>query len=216
MGNNRKQLLIKELCKTSFVLCSTFALYNINFFKMARLKNLIKLEGTLDNLTFYKSADGHFVRTKGGVSKKRIMNDPAFARTRENGKEFGSIAGSGKMLRQALGSLVFRAKDAKLSSRLVKVMGQIKNRDSVNARGERTVAEGLSNTDAMLMLKGFDFNAKAPLASVLKVPVSVDESTGAVSLAAFNPMEQLYAPQGATHFSLQTGFFEFRFCNGYL
>ena len=59
---------------------------------MAKLKGIIKLEGTLDNLTFYKAKEGYLVKTKGGVSKERIQNDPAFERTRENGSEFGSSA----------------------------------------------------------------------------------------------------------------------------
>ena len=70
---------------------------------MARQSSLIKIEGTIDNLTFYKSADGHFVRSKGGVSKNRIMNDPAFVRTRENGAEFSSIVGSGKNFENGIG-----------------------------------------------------------------------------------------------------------------
>ena len=59
---------------------------------MGKLAGIIKLEGTLDGLTFYKSADGYLVRTKGGVSKTKIMNDPSFARTRENLCEFGANA----------------------------------------------------------------------------------------------------------------------------
>jgi hypothetical protein len=48
---------------------------------MGKSAGIIKIEGTLDGLTFYKSKDGYMVRTKGGVSKKRIMTNPAFART---------------------------------------------------------------------------------------------------------------------------------------
>ncbi len=32
---------------------------------MAKLKSLIKIEGTLDELTFYKTQDGNLVRQKG-------------------------------------------------------------------------------------------------------------------------------------------------------
>lgn len=181
---------------------------------MAKLKSLIKLEGTIEDLTFYKSADGYFVRTKGGVSKNRIMNDPAFARTRENGAEFGSIALSGKLLRTALGPMVFRAKDSKLTSRLVKVMGQIKNLDSVSARGSRNVAEGLNNSSSTSVLEGFDFNAKATLGSVLNSIVTVDIATGTVSIAAYNPLEQMRSPEGASHFSLQVGFLNIDFATG--
>jgi hypothetical protein len=181
---------------------------------MARVNSLVKIEGTLDNLTFYKSADGHFVRTKGGVSKNRIMNDPAFVRTRENGVEFGSIASSGKLLRNSMGSLLVKAKDAKLSSRLVKVMGQIKNMDTNSVRGSRNVAQGLMDANAKLLLKGFDFNIKAPLGNVLNAAISVTPATGEVSIFPFNPMEQMRAAEGATHFSLQVGFLNLDFETG--
>ena len=56
---------------------------------MAKQGGLLKVVGKLDDLSFYKSADGFLVRTKGGVSGDRIANDPTFQRTRENGAEFG-------------------------------------------------------------------------------------------------------------------------------
>ncbi len=70
---------------------------------MAKQKSFLKVAGTLDGLTFYKSVDGHLVRTKA-CSKSRIMNDPAFIRTRENIAEFGSTAQWGKLLRNAIGT----------------------------------------------------------------------------------------------------------------
>lgn len=178
---------------------------------MAKQNSLIKIEGTIDNLTFYKSADGHFVRSKGGVSKSRIMNDPAFVRTRENGAEFSSIASSGKLLRTALGSMLFKAKDPKLTSRLVKVLAQVKNMDGNSVRGERNVAEGLTDVTAKALLTGFDFNVRASLGSVLNAPIAANMATGAVSIAAFNPMEQMNCSNGATHFSLQSGFLDVDF-----
>ena len=47
---------------------------------MAKFDGIFNLEGTLKGMTFYKSKDGHMVRTKGGVSKERIAKDPAFER----------------------------------------------------------------------------------------------------------------------------------------
>ncbi len=181
---------------------------------MAKVRSLIKFEGTMDDMTFYKGADGFLVRTKGGVSKNRIMNDPAFARTRENGMEFGSIAGSGKLLRSALGPMVFRAKDSKLTSRLVRVMGQLKNMDTVSARGARNVAKGLDNPLAIAVIEGFDFNARATYSSILNASSAVDVISGKVTISAFNPTEQLRSPDGATHFSLQVGFLRVDFASG--
>ena len=181
---------------------------------MGKLDGIIKIQGTLDNLTFYKSADGHLVRTKGGVSKNRIMNDPAFQRTRENGTEFGHSATSGKMLRTAVGTLLFHAKDRRLSSRLMTVMSQIKNLDSTGIRGERHVSEGLGTAEGRLLLKGFDFNAQAALGSVLYVPTVLDTPTGKVTLSDFIPAEQVMFPDGATHFSMRSAFVNLDFATG--
>lgn len=181
---------------------------------MAKLNGILKIEGTLENLTFYKSADGHMVRTKGGVSKKRILTDPAFIRTRENGAEFGKSANAGKMLRMAAGTLVFKAKDAKLSSRLLQVMSKIKNLDTISVRGERNVSEGILTLDGQLALRGFDFNNRAPLKAVLCSPYVLDTNTGAVVIADFTPGEQLRFPAGATHFNMRGAFVNLDFATG--
>ena len=181
---------------------------------MAKLNGILKIEGTLDNLTFYKSADGHMVRTKGGVSKHRIMNDPSFVRTRENGVEFGECAKSGKVLRGALGTMLFKAKDAKLSSRLMKVMSEIKNQDLISDRGLRNVAQGITTAEGKLYLKGFDFNVHAAMRSVLYAPLTVDTGSGKVSIPQLIPQQQLRYPIGATHFSLQSAFANVDFLTG--
>jgi hypothetical protein len=173
---------------------------------MARINGMIKIEGTLENLTFYKNGGDHFVRTKGGVSKSRIMNDPAFVRTRENGTEFSSIAASGKLLRTALGPLLFKAKDSRLSSRMLQLLSKVKNLDATSVRGMRNVSEGFTNSAGKTLLVGFDFNARASLGSVLNASILVDVATGVLTFSAFDPTQQLKAAEGATHFSMQSGF----------
>jgi hypothetical protein len=51
---------------------------------MAKLKGIIKIKGTIGDITFYKSQGGYMAREKGDVDSKRIATDPAFQRTREN------------------------------------------------------------------------------------------------------------------------------------
>lgn len=171
---------------------------------MAKASGIIKIEGTVEDLTFYKKDGKNFVRKKGGVPKERIASEPNFVRTRENNAEFGHSGNSGKILRLALGSLVFKAKDSKLSSRLLRTMSRIKNLDSVSARGLRRVALGLATPEGKLELKGFDFNVNAPLKSVLYAPYALDTATGVFSFTDFLTAEQLMIPQGATHVSLQS------------
>lgn len=69
---------------------------------MAKQKGIIKLQGKVGDISFYKSKDGYLAREKGGVDGQRIASDPAFQRTRENGKEFGNAGRNGKVLRNAL------------------------------------------------------------------------------------------------------------------
>jgi len=41
---------------------------------MAKQKGILRVTGTLDELSFYKEKDGFLVKTKGGITKNRIKN----------------------------------------------------------------------------------------------------------------------------------------------
>ena len=180
---------------------------------MARLKGILKIEGTLDELTFYKTQDGHLVKTKGGVSADRIANDPNFQRTRENGSEFGSSATAGKVLRNAVRNLMMNAADNRVTSRLTQVMTVIKNYDTTSARGERTVAVGIADPAALALLKDFDFNDKAILSGVLFAPFIVTPATGEIAIPAFVPLNDIAYPGGATHVNMKAAFANVDFTN---
>ena len=181
---------------------------------MAKQQSFLKVAGTLDGLTFYKSVDGHLVRTKGGVSKGRIMNDPAYIRTRENIAEFGTTAQSGKLLRNAIGTMLNRAKDPRMSSRMMGILSKVRQLDSSSARGERVVSEGLLTLNGKQLLKGFDFNNRAALQAVFHAPFNLDTLTGVVTIADFVPLDQLQIPEGATHVSFRTAFINLDFVTG--
>ena len=170
---------------------------------MAKSSGIIKIEGTVEDLTFYKRDGRNFVRRKGGIARERIENDPNFVRTRENNTEFGHSGNAGKVLRMAMGSLVFKAKDSKLASRMLQTMSQIKNLDTTSARGQRKVALGLATPAGKQLLQGFDFNINAPLNGVLFAPYTTDLVNGTIDFVDLIPAEQLQFPQGATHVSLQ-------------
>ena len=179
---------------------------------MAKLKGIIKIEGTLDNLTFYKGQDGgYLVKTKSGVSKERILNDPAFERTRENGSEFGHSATSGKLLRTSVRNLMIKAKDNRVTSRLTQVMSKVKNLDTTSTRGNRNVATGLATAQGKTVLKGFDFNKRALLSAVLFAPFSIDNATGEISIPDLTPANDVSYPTGATHMSISSAFLDLNF-----
>ncbi|ALM22018.1 hypothetical protein AAT17_12645 [Nonlabens sp. MIC269] len=177
---------------------------------MARQTGIIKLKGTLGDISFYKSSDGHLARTKGGVDANRIANDPAFQRTRENGSEFGRAGKGGKVIRNAIRVLLQNAKDKRVVSRLTKALVAVTKTDTVNQRGARTIEDGdMSN------LQGFEFNLNGKLGSTLFAPysTSLDRATGDVelNLAPFAPAVRIAAPSGTTHFKVVTGAAELDF-----
>lgn len=181
---------------------------------MAKLSSLLKIEGTLDGMTFYKGKDGYLVRTKGGVSKSRIQNDPAFIRTRENGTEFGHVAKSGKTLRQALTPLLADVKDGRLVSRLTKTLNLVKNADTTSTRGNRQVGIGIATTEGQNAIKAFDFNQNAQLDSILLTDVVLDTATGGVLISNLNPLQQINPPSGATHVSFTAAVLNLNFQTG--
>ena len=171
---------------------------------MAKVSGIVKIEGTVEDLTFYKRNGRNFVRRKGGIARERIESDPNFVRTRENNSEFRHNCESGKLLRMSLGSLVFKAKDANLSNRLMQSMSRIKNLDTTSARGKRRVEIGITSPEGKQVLRSFDFNANAPLQNVLFTPHALNILTGEIRLTGLVPAEQLLFPQGATHASFQS------------
>ncbi|MCF8239571.1 MAG: hypothetical protein K9I85_15520 [Saprospiraceae bacterium] len=167
---------------------------------MAKFKSLFKVKGSLDDVSFYKTRNGHQARLKGGVESDRIATDPAFKRTRENAAEFAAVAASKKLLRLALRSVIKGIRDGGMNNRLSRVLHQVKRLDLTSDRGQRTVAIGLESEDGREALSGFSFNDQAPLDVVLAVVPVVDLATGVVTLPKLNPAEDLFIPAGATHF----------------
>tara|TARA_R110002051_G_scaffold40200_1_gene83903 strand:+ start:2700 stop:3452 length:753 start_codon:yes stop_codon:yes gene_type:complete len=167
---------------------------------MAKLKSLLKIEGTLDGMTFYKKADGqYYVRAKGGVKKERILNDPSFARTRENNSEFAEVAKSGKQFRRALVGALTNVKDRTKTTRLSSNLFKVKNYDTTSGRGERKVSIGIQEAEAKVQLVGFDFNKNAPLDTVLLQNYVINTTSKEISLGDFIPNIMLANPKGATH-----------------
>lgn len=169
---------------------------------MAKQKGILKIEGTLGGMTFYKSNGEHLVREKGGVSGDRIANDPNFIRTRENNQEFGRAGLAGKLLRDSLRILIMTASDRLVTSRTVTKMFEIMKLDTTSARGERSPAVALETAEGKALLKGFDFNEKSMLKAILYKAYTVDTATGEIVIQALKPKTDIAFPAGATHISI--------------
>jgi hypothetical protein len=179
---------------------------------MAKQSGIIKLEGTIGDIAFYKSQDGHLARAKGGVSADRIKNDASFQRTRENGEEFGRAGTAGKLLRIAFRQFLQNA-DNRMVSRLTKELVAVVKADVTSTRGQRNVLDG-----ELEMLEGFEFNIDGKLTTTIFFPftATIDRATGALQVAvpAFSPLNNVAAPEGATHMKLISGGASIDFENG--
>ncbi len=168
---------------------------------MARQKGIIKLKGTVGGITFYKTQDGHLAREKGGVDAKRIKNDPAFQRTRENGSEFGRAGNAGKVLRTSIRSLLLNSADSRMVSRLTQRMIKVIQADATSIRGERNVIDGEA-----ILLEGFEFNIRGKIGTSLFAPYTptIDRVTGQIKVVIppFIPSNMIAAPSGTTHFKI--------------
>ena len=169
---------------------------------MAKQKGIIKLDGTIGGITFYKTTeDGYLAREKGGVSADKIANDPAFQRTRENGEEFGRAGKAGKLLRNAIRAMLQNASDSRMVGRLTQKMVEVIQEDVTNPRGQRNVIDGEAE-----LLEGFEFNISGKLGTTLYAPFTgtIDRVAGTLTanIPAFVPINMLAAPGGSTHFKI--------------
>ena len=179
---------------------------------MAKQKGIIKLKGTLGDITFYKSQDGFLAREKGGIDGSRIANDAAFQRTRENGAEFGTAGKAGKMLRNAIRALLQNTADSRMVGRLTREMVKVVQADITNPRGRRNIIDGEAE-----LLEGFEFNIRGKLGTTLFAPFipKINRDSGAltVTIPSFIPLNMIAAPSGATHFKINIAGAEIDFEN---
>lgn len=168
---------------------------------MAQQKGIIKLDGTIGGITFYKTQDGYLAREKGGVSADRIANDPNFERTRENGAEFGRAGKAGKVLRTSLRASLQNASDSRMVSRLTQRMIKVIQADETNPRGQRNVIDGEAE-----LLQGFEFNINGKLGTTLYAPYSttIDRAAGELEavIPPYVPANMIAAPGGTTHYKV--------------
>lgn len=180
---------------------------------MAKQLGIFKVKGTLDEVTFFKGKEGHLLKLKGGIDAHRIKNDPAFARTRENGAEFGRAGKAGKVLRTAIRPILQSARDARGVSRLTKQFIKVLQADLVSARGQRNVIDG-----DLRLLEGFEFNIHGKLSATLYAPytASINRAQGelTIDLPPFVPAHMIALPDGATHYKIVTSGSAIDFTNG--
>ncbi len=167
---------------------------------MAKQKGPIRIEGTLNELSFYSSVFGDIVRRKGGASKEKIRKSPKFKRLRSHQEEFKGCIAAAKLFRNSLYAFTREAPDHTLVGRVNKLMITLKNLDNLAPEGERQVTTGLHRREGKLLLQGFELNSSVSLDAILKLDPVIED--GRLEFSGFIAKKHIKAPKGTTHVRL--------------
>jgi len=134
--------------------------------------------------------------------RDRIMNDPCFARTRENMSEFGACGIAVKAIRLGFINLLPNNSDLYFTARLMKLVKGVNNRDHEGLRGKRSILFSANR----FVLQNIRFKMAFAAISVIQYefrsshPVSRTEATLTLTDLWIKPK---YCPKGASHFRIQ-------------
>lgn len=168
---------------------------------MAKLKGLLPLQGTIQNITFAETKNGVIARGKTSLDKKRISEDANYGYMRAQSSELTEATYAGRLVRQALKKTAFVQPDSRCVNRLTSRMSRVLKSDATHSRGKRKVTAG-----DLQLLRGFEFNSESMLCQrlFLRPTISFDRVTGLLSAQwnSFFPDCVIDAPEGATHVRL--------------
>lgn len=183
---------------------------------MAKQKGIIKLEGTLDDISFYKTTDGYLAREKGGVDAETIKNSPRFQRTRENNAEFKEVANAVDLFCKAFREVLLEIPSNDLRKRLMKKMYEILNTDIISKRGERKVSNGNIG-----LLEKFELVQNVRYKHIFRINPYIGVNTGInvaqliTSSLSFTPRDVIVVPSSATHYRMLIAAGQINFENGW-
>lgn len=75
--------------KNSLTLAASISYIHIKLFVMAKVYEPLVITGTIGNACFYKMDGKYYVRMKSSLTRKRVLKDASFRRTREHAATLG-------------------------------------------------------------------------------------------------------------------------------
>src|SRR5674476_382367 len=109
---------------------------------MAYQTGVIEYKGSFKSIRHWRNRKDPkiYAGEKGGANRDLVMNNPAFARTRENMNEFGGCGVAVKAIRRGLLNLLPEQTDKLFTARLMAVVKEINHRDYEGIRGKRAIS----------------------------------------------------------------------------
>lgn len=140
---------------------------------------------------------------KGGANRDLIMNNPAFARTRENMTEFAGCGVAVKALRIGFLNLLPDQSDRHFTARLMQLVKVVNRHDIEGIRGKRGIYFSETRPTILSMIV---FNVLQDITMSLKTyfvcshPITRADATLKITDLLIKPT---LIPKGATHFRVQ-------------
>lgn len=163
------------------------------------------LRGSVGNYAFRKVGNRNIIQSKPGRGTVRQTEA-----TRESSAEFGLASTAGKMLRYAFGNLYGYEYDGRMMNRMVRTLTEVIGKDD-RPRGQREITGG-----DISRLKGFEFNAAAPLRNQWRLTpeVGMDEKgTIRVSFPSFAYLKDLTPSSSCSYCIIKAQVIAFDFKN---
>jgi hypothetical protein len=171
---------------------------------MAIQTGAIKYRGSFKSIRNYVNLHdpNTYAGEKGGANRDLIMNNPAFARTRENMCEFGGCGVAVKAIRRGLLSLLPEQTDKLFTSRLMQMVKAINRNDPDGVRGKRAIIF----TNDRPLLGTMVFNKLEDIADTLQDQFvwehPITRASAKLTLTDFT-IKKVLIPAGATHYRVQ-------------
>lgn len=168
---------------------------------MGKQIGVVRIRGTVGNLTFTKSETGEEVRLKSSLDGDKMRTDKRFIRTRENWAEFSRAGKSAKLIRNAFSLSTKPISDPRGYSRLVTETLKVVKSDPTSARGMREFKLGDLN-----YLVNYEFNVRQAMESTFKAQfeIAIDRAAGSVEIVIPEIVPNVAIAEliGATHFKI--------------
>ena len=171
---------------------------------MAILTGAIKYRGSFKSIRNYMNLHdpNTYAGEKGGANRDLILNNPAFARTRENMSEFSGCGAAVKAIRRGFLNLLPEQTDKRFTGRLMRIVKEINRRDYEGIRGQRSIMFSTSRP----FIGTIVFNVLQNIADMLQNqfisthPITRADATLTLTDLTIKPV---YVPKGASHFRVQ-------------
>lgn len=171
-------------------------------YAMAKNIGLIKFTGKLGDLSARETKYGNIISTPGGFKGDRIKTEERYEVTRQLGTEFGRCSKISSQIYSALQFYLQTIPHLHMYGFIQSLVTNIKGCDTTSPKGERTFALGLQTEQGQKLLKGFSFNPKQRLKSVLMHHYEVATEEGILTIPAFDS-RRIYFPKSADKLGLQ-------------